>query len=68
MKTAVIATAVVFLTGCQALMPTIETASDKVAEGVDKYCSETDENFRSNFRTLVNSKTGGASIVVTCPD
>ncbi len=55
------------VTGCALLEPYQEEAADKVADGIDRYCKETDENFRSNFREEVNSKTNGATIVVTCP-
>ncbi len=62
-----IAFSVLFLAGCSQLQPVLERSSGKVAEGVDTYCQETDETFRAEFRAEVNSKTNGATIIVTCP-
>ena len=66
MKYIVIA-AVFTLAGCAQLQPVLERSAGKVAEGIDTYCEETDENFRTDFRAEVNAKTNGATIVVTCP-
>ncbi len=66
---AVLVSFTVFVTaaGCTVVGSALDRSSDKIADGVDKYCAETDENFRTNLRTAVNSKTNGATIVITCP-
>ena len=57
-----------FVLACASFAPALDRSADKIAEGVNKYCAETDEAFRSQLRAQVNSKTDGATIVVTCPE
>jgi len=56
------------IAGCSTLMPATERASDKIADGVQKYCAEVSAEGRATLRQKVNDKLPeGASIVVTCP-
>ena len=65
MKYYLLVLAVLLGSGCALLEPFQEEASDKAAIAVNKYCEQTDENFRADFRAAVNAKTQH-SIAITC--
>lgn len=53
------------LAGCALLEPFQDQAADGIADAIDEYCAQSDENFRSEFRDDVNSKTDH-NIEITC--
>ena len=58
---------VVFLSGCALFADEIDQVSDRIGDGVDRYCSELDQDQRAEVREEVNPTPGGATIKVTCP-
>ena len=56
---------ILFGSGCALLEPFQEQAADKAAAAMNKYCEQTSETFRTQFREEVNQKTNH-SIVITC--
>lgn len=57
---------VVSFTGCTVLDSISDESAEKVAQGVQKYCANTDEDFRSKFREKVNTKASPHSVKVEC--
>ncbi len=58
---------VVFLSGCAMFASEIDQVSDRIGDGVDRYCSELDQDERAEVRAEVNPTPAGAKIKVTCP-
>lgn len=70
MKTIRIALYVVILaaalSACAALLRIQGQAAEKIAQGVEDYCQNTDATFRANFRAEVNAKAAPNSVAVHC--
>ncbi len=59
---------VLLLTGCSMLADLQSESAEEVAKGVVKYCAYTEEVFRAEFRSEINSilKPKNISIEVDC--
>lgn len=56
------------LVACAQLNELQDRSAEKIAEAIDQYCANTDEDFRSGLREDINGKTAGHSIAITCAD
>ncbi|NNF66362.1 MAG: hypothetical protein HKM98_02520 [Gammaproteobacteria bacterium] len=68
MKLLIIIPAAALLSGCMMFASEIDQVTDKIGDGVDRYCAELTATARAEVRAQVNPTPRGATIVVTCPE
>ena len=67
MKLILTALSMYFMTGCAVLEPFQSRVVDKGVEYAEKYCEQTDENYRMQLREEFNSKFAGTATII-CPE
>lgn len=68
MKTILVALLSLSLLGCSTLLKLQGQAEEKTAQGVEAYCKNTDQSWRTQFELGVNAKAFPNSIVIYCPE
>ncbi len=67
MKLLTLIASMLFLSGCMLFASEIDQVTDKIGDGVDRYCLELSQADRARVREEVNPTPGGANISVVCP-